>query len=311
MPARDLDPAVLHDRALSVVGVVLPVPDALGTLRYADTSPWIYSDTGSALKPSGSICLTSGAPEFVVADVRRAALHAASIGVSVQAYDADLAAIAALTSAADKVPYATGAGTWALASFTVAGRAVAGAADAAAQRAALDLEPGVDVQAYDVDLTAIAALVSAANKAPYATGAGSWAMTDFSPDQNIRTVVTVADVTGGATDGPMTVDLFRTDGVTRITSARQFMILATSVQYSPTDLDSTVTFSAATVGSIVATGSGWCLAESDATGNFACTVSDSADETVYFACCAPRSGQSDVAKYANVWSNSDAAAWSA
>lgn len=50
-----------------------------------------------------------------------------------QALDADLTAIAALSSAADKVPYATGSGAWALADFTAAGRALMDDADAAAQ----------------------------------------------------------------------------------------------------------------------------------------------------------------------------------
>ena len=67
------------------------------------------------------------------------ALQPAAIGTTVQAFDVDLTAIAGLTSAADKVPYATGAGTWALADFTSAGRTLVGAANAAAQRAALAL----------------------------------------------------------------------------------------------------------------------------------------------------------------------------
>lgn len=50
------------------------------------------------------------------------------------ALDADLTAIGALSSAANKVAYATGSGTWALTDFTPTGRTIAGAADATAAR---------------------------------------------------------------------------------------------------------------------------------------------------------------------------------
>ena len=66
------------------------------------------------------------------------------IGVSVQAYDLDLTAIAALVSAADRVPYATGAGTWSLATFTSFARSLVDDADAATARATLGVY-GVNV----------------------------------------------------------------------------------------------------------------------------------------------------------------------
>jgi hypothetical protein len=69
-------------------------------------------------------------------------LLASGLGSITQAYDPELAALAGLTSAADKLPYFTGSGTATLAAFSSYGRTIVNFANAAALTAAVDAVVG-------------------------------------------------------------------------------------------------------------------------------------------------------------------------
>lgn len=84
--------------------------------------------------------------------------------------DAELAAIAGLTSAADRLPYFTGSGTAALATFTSFARTLVDDADATAGRSTLGVVIGTNVQAWDADLDTIAGLAKTDDSLMLANG---------------------------------------------------------------------------------------------------------------------------------------------
>lgn len=128
----------------------------------------------------------------------------------------------------------------------------------------------------------------------------------------VNAVITVADATGGATGSACTVQLNDLDG-TALTAVRVVKIIASNALYAGhANQNAHVTFGTATVGSILGGGNGWAVIKTSAVGAFACTATNTSDETVYFSVCSPEGGADSVAGAALVMGViPDAATWSA
>jgi hypothetical protein len=111
----------------AVVGPASAVSGQLAS--FSGTTGKLIADSGLALDTDGTLAANS--------DTKIASQKA--VKTYAQPKSTDLTAIAALTSAADKLPYATGAGTWAVTAFTAAGRALIDDADITAQRTTLSV----------------------------------------------------------------------------------------------------------------------------------------------------------------------------
>lgn len=125
------------------------------TLAYITDAGTIASQNSNAVTITGGSI--SGITDLAVLDGGTGSSTAAgartnlgvAIGSDVQAYDAGLASIAALTTAADKMVYTTALDTYAVTSLTSFARTLLDDADAATARTTLGVAIGSDVQAYD------------------------------------------------------------------------------------------------------------------------------------------------------------------
>jgi hypothetical protein len=109
--------------------------------------------------------------------------------------DAELTAIAGLTSAADRLPYFTGSGTAALATFTAAGRALVDDADATAQRTTLSAAKN----GANSDITELTGLTTPLSIAQGGTGGNSEAAAKAA--LNLETGVDLMPWVAPGTDG--------------------------------------------------------------------------------------------------------------
>jgi hypothetical protein len=223
------------DSDLTAIAALATVAFGRGALEIADAAAFrAYIGAGTS-SFDGTFASLTGKPTTL-----------AGYGITDgQPLDAELTAIAGLTSAADSLPYFTGSGTAALTTFTNFGRSLVDDADSSAGRSTLGLVIGTDVLAFDAGVQQIADLAdpNADRMLFWDESANAYAY--LSPGTNLNISGTSLNVSGVATDSLAFVTIGNTGS---LSAERSLAAEASVLTLTDGGANSTATIGVATNG---------------------------------------------------------------